>query len=58
MILLVAPTLFHTAPEMLRTLLDSGILLASVTAVALNAFFNGSRAASAHDAPAVVADHI
>ena len=40
MIPLVAPTLFHAAPEMLKTVLDSGILLASVTAVALNAFFN------------------
>ena len=41
MIPLVSPTLFHAAPEAMRTLLDSGILLASAAAVALNAFFNG-----------------
>ncbi len=58
MIPLVAPTLFHHAPEMLRTLLDSGILLASISAVALNAFFNGRGAADAHGAPIVVADHV
>ena len=56
MIPLVAPTLFHAAPDMLRTLLDSGILLASVTAVALNAFFNGS--APVLHSSAVVADHV
>jgi len=54
MIPLVAPTLFRAAPEMLRTLLDSGILLATIAAVALNAFFNG--AAVATDAPVVVSD--
>jgi len=58
MIPLVAPTLFRAAPEMMRTLLDSGILLASITAVALNAFFNGSRPAGVHGAPVVVADHV
>ncbi len=58
MIPLVAPTLFHAAPDMLKTMLDSGILLASVTAVALNAFFNPDQiTAGAHAAPLVVADH-
>ena len=56
MIPLVAPTLFRSAPEALRTLLDSGILLASIAAVLLNAFFNGGQPAEAH-AP-VVADHV
>ena len=56
MIPLVAPTLFRAAPEMLRTLLDSGILLATIAAVALNAFFNGAVVAT--DAPVVVSDHI
>lgn len=59
MIPLVAPTLFRAAPEMLRTLLDSGILLASVTAVVLNAFFNGSgRALAAGEIPYAAADHV
>ncbi len=58
MIPLVAPTLFRSAPDMLKTMLDSGILLASVTAVALNAFFNPDQlAAGAHATPLVVADH-
>ncbi len=58
MIPLVAPTLFRAAPEMLRTLLDSGILLASITSVALNAYFNGAGAAHAHEAPFAAADHV
>jgi NCS2 family nucleobase:cation symporter-2 len=57
MIPLVAPTLFRAAPEMLRTLLDSGILLATIAAVALNAFFNGATPAGA-EAPVVASDHI
>ena len=57
MIPLVAPTLFRAAPEMARTLLDSGILLASITAVGLNPFFNGSQPATGHGAPVVVSDH-
>ena len=56
MIPLVAPTLFRSAPDMLKTLLDSGILLASITAVALNAYFNPGDLV-AH-APAIVADHV
>ncbi len=59
MIPLVAPTLFHTAPDMLKTMLDSGILLASIVAVALNAYFNPHQlAAGMHDTPAVAVEHI
>lgn len=60
MIPLVSPTLFRAAPEMLRTLLDSGILLACVAAVVLNAFFNGSGTDTGTDtgaAPVIVSDH-
>ena len=41
MIPLVAPTFFKAMPESLKPLLDSGILLAAIVAVLLNAFFNG-----------------
>ncbi len=59
MIPLVAPTLFHSAPAMLKTMLDSGILLASITAVSLNAYFNPQELGeTAHDAPLVAAEHI
>ena len=58
MIPLVSPTLFHAAPEMLRTLLDSGILLACVAAVVLNAFFNGAGTGTGTGtAPVIVSDH-
>ena len=58
MIPLVAPTLFKSAPDVLKTMLDSGILLASVTAVALNAFFNsGHLTEDSHATPLVIADH-
>lgn len=58
MIPLVAPTLFRAAPDLLRTVLDSGILLASVVAVALNIFFNPRQLARGeHDAPVIIADH-
>ena len=58
MIPLVAPTLFKAAPDMLKTMLDSGILLASVASVALNVFFNpGQLAAGAHAASPALADH-
>lgn len=54
MIPLVAPTLFKSFPEFLKPVLDSGILLATVAAVALNAFFNrvGSAEQAAADAMA------
>ena len=55
---LVAPTLFRPAPDMLRMVLDSGILLALVVAVALNVFLDpGEVAAGARAAPRVIADH-
>ncbi|MFK8252910.1 nucleobase:cation symporter-2 family protein [Ancylobacter terrae] len=41
MIPLVAPTFFANLPHQLHPLLESGILLAAIVAVALNAFFNG-----------------
>ena len=40
MIPLVAPTFFGKFPEQLKPLLESGILLATITAVLLNLFFN------------------
>ncbi len=58
MIPLVAPGLFKAAPEILRTPLDSGILLAAVASVVLNAFFNPHQLrAPAGELPTVVADH-
>ncbi|KQT83911.1 nucleobase:cation symporter-2 family protein [Aurantimonas sp. Leaf443] len=41
MIPLVGPGFFHALPSGLQPLLESGILLATLMAVALNAFFNG-----------------
>ena len=41
MIPLVAPKFFHAFPEALGPILHSGILLAAISAVALNLFFNG-----------------
>ncbi|KQZ13803.1 MULTISPECIES: nucleobase:cation symporter-2 family protein [unclassified Mesorhizobium] len=49
MIPLVAPDFKMWMPHVLHPLLESGILLASVSAVVLNAFFNGM-AADTHDA--------
>ncbi len=61
MIPLVAPTLFRAAPGMLKPLLGSGILLASIAAVLLNAVFNarpsGEQAAQAARTFASHADH-
>jgi xanthine permease len=37
----IASNFFDALPHVLKPLLDSGILLASIVAVALNAFFNG-----------------
>ncbi len=39
MIPLVSPQLFKSAPEFLKPMLDSGILLATIAAVLLNAYF-------------------
>ena len=41
MIPLVSPTFFATLPKSLEPLLNSGIVLAAVAAVLLNAYFNG-----------------
>jgi NCS2 family nucleobase:cation symporter-2 len=43
MIPLVAPNFKQWMPHEIHPLIESGILLASVTAVALNAFFNGAK---------------
>jgi NCS2 family nucleobase:cation symporter-2 len=42
MIPLVAPTFFAKLPNELGPLLNSGILLTAITAVALNLYFNGA----------------
>lgn len=61
MIPLVAPNFFHQLPAVLKPLLESGILLAAIVSVFLNAFFNGiggsdaARATAAAGAKA--ADH-
>ncbi|HEX2529259.1 MAG TPA: nucleobase:cation symporter-2 family protein [Geminicoccus sp.] len=61
MIPLVAPAFFRNLPHGLHPLLESGILLAAIAAVALNAFFNGlagKETARAHaSASAAAADH-
>jgi xanthine permease len=44
MLPLVAPRWMQHMPHALHTLLESGILLASLSAVALNLFFNGGKA--------------
>jgi uric acid transporter len=43
MIPLLAPTFFATLPKSLEPLLNSGIVLAAVAAVLLNAYFNGAQ---------------
>ena len=57
MIPLVAPAFFHNLPHELQPLLESGILLAAVVAVALNLFFNGagSLESAQHEAAATAA---
>jgi xanthine permease len=61
MIPLIAPNFFGATPDFLHPLLESGILLAAVVSVALNAFFNGvtgfEEAASAAASTAAIADH-
>jgi NCS2 family nucleobase:cation symporter-2 len=47
MIPLVAPRWMQQMAHSLHPLLESGILLASITAVALNLFFNGARSSAA-----------
>jgi NCS2 family nucleobase:cation symporter-2 len=46
MIPMVAPKFFEHMPKALAPLLESGILLASISAVVLNAYFNGVRGGS------------
>jgi xanthine permease len=59
---LAAPGFFHNLPKDLQPLLESGILLCAVTAVILNAFFNGlgSSASAKTDAAAIAssAQHV
>lgn len=57
MIPLVANTFFSQMPKSLGPLLDSGILLASMVAVALNAFFNHLKAADEAGQDAAAATH-
>ena len=52
MLPLVAPRWMQQMPHALHPLLESGILLAALSAVLLNLFFNGGRALSAGDAVA------
>ncbi|MFL9826598.1 nucleobase:cation symporter-2 family protein [Rhodoplanes sp. SY1] len=62
MIPLVAPNFFKALPHALHPLLESGILLAAIVSVALNAFFNGVGSAekAEHDAAdvAATAEHV
>jgi uracil-xanthine permease len=58
MIPLVAPDFKMWMPHALHPLIESGILLATIAAVGLNAFFNGARGTEADlIAAASVADH-
>ena len=54
MIPLVAPNFFRQLPHALHPLLESGILLAAIVAVLLNAFFNGLSSTEAAKAEASV----
>ncbi|HLN11207.1 MAG TPA: nucleobase:cation symporter-2 family protein [Xanthobacteraceae bacterium] len=62
MIPLVAPTFFKHLPDVLHPLLESGILLAAIISVLLNAFFNGLRsidsAKSEASMVAAAAEHV
>jgi NCS2 family nucleobase:cation symporter-2 len=57
MIPLVSDKLFSQMPKSLSPLLHSGILLASIAAVALNAYFNGVRSADQAKADAAHTAH-
>jgi NCS2 family nucleobase:cation symporter-2 len=58
MIPLIAPNFKMWMPHGIHPLIESGILLASISAVALNAFFNGATASVASvKAAAAAADH-
>jgi uric acid transporter len=62
MIPLVAPNFFRQLPHALHPLLESGILLAAIVSVALNAFFNGlgsaEQARQSASAGAATAEHV
>ena len=51
MIPLIAPNFKQWMPHALHSLIESGILLASITAVLLNLFLNGAK----HDEAAMIA---
>jgi xanthine permease len=62
MIPLVSPNFFRNLPHELQPLLESGILLAAIVSVLLNAFFNGvgsaERARDEASAAAAAAEHV
>jgi xanthine permease len=62
MIPLVSPNFFKNLPHALHPLLESGILLAAIVSVALNAFFNGMRsvehARTEASAAAAASEHV
>jgi xanthine permease len=62
MIPLVAPNFFHQFPPVFKPLLESGILLAAIVSVILNAFLNGLGSAQAAraeaSAGAAAAEHV
>ncbi|UFN46817.1 purine permease [Roseomonas sp. OT10] len=62
MIPLVAPNFFRNLPHALHPLLESGILLAAIASVLLNAFFNGvgsqAHARREASAAAAAAEHV
>ena len=55
MIPIVAPGFFKALPHELQPLLESGILLAAIIAVILNAFFNGLKSSETADGRATIA---
>ncbi len=55
MIPLVAPNFFKNTPDELHPLLESGILLAAISSVLLNAFFNGVGSAAGAQSEAKMA---
>ncbi|MDS9468311.1 nucleobase:cation symporter-2 family protein [Paracoccus sp. MBLB3053] len=59
MIPLIAPDFKQWMPHAIHPLIESGILLATISAVALNAFFNGAQSANEDEAKraASLADH-
>jgi xanthine permease len=62
MIPLVAPNFFHQFPPVFKPLLESGILLAAIVSVLLNAFLNGlgsaEQARAEASAGAAAAEHV